>query len=473
MFDIDKPPTQEDKIRIRQEIHADFWTIAQNLRDNVPSWEYRTYLLDILFYRALSDDLLAYISTAMGDASFQYAELDDENAAIHYREKIRHALGYYIPPSAIFDKVAELSAHDTHLVDNLLTILHNIEASSVNFDNIFSDFDTSNSLIGPTRAWRNTRFTRLLVTVATLRLSTPADMTITPLSDAFDSLLEQYAAHNPTLGDDFATHPRLNAFLVRLVTAYNPTAHTVYDPACGSATLLLETQKNLAYAEAYGEEIDTTMYNLARINTYLHHVDFSQCHLYKRDTLLNSRAIQNAPFDIIVTNLPHHKRWVGNSNPDLLQDKRYAPAKILASQHNSEMAFVMHILSTLSPTGVAAVTLLAGALSRRGIELNFRRYLIDNNLLDTVISLPNTLMYNTQNTPCVLILRKNKTNNQIYFVNACNPDSSTDFDDTTIDKYVATCIAHMETPYSHAVDPDKIRAKAYDLIPTHYLPSEK
>ena len=414
----------------RDELHRTIWRIANDLRGSVDGWDFKSYVLETLFYRFISENLTAYINEAerrVGAADFDYAVLSDEKAEFGRRETVAEK-GFYILPSELFDNVRRRAASDVNLNETLQRIFRNIEGSAVGTESegdikgLFADLDVNSQKLGSTVEARNKKMVKLLDAIGDLELGSFADHTIDAFGDAYEYLMQMYAANAGKSGGEFFTPQEVSELLARITVIGKTSVNKVYDPACGSGSLLLKFAKVLGKENVrqgfFGQEINLTTYNLARINMFLHDINYEKFDLAHGDTLIDPAHWDDEPFEAIVSNPPYSTKWEGDANPLLINDPRYAPAGVLAPKSKADLAFTMHMLSWLAVNGTAAIVEFPGVLYRGGAERKIRQYLIDNNYVDAVIQLPPDLFFGTTIATCIIVLKKSKQDNSILFIDA-------------------------------------------------------
>ena len=416
----------------RAELHKTIWKIANDLRGSVDGWEFKAYVLGSIFYRFISENICDYIHQLMtdaGQADFNYAEVSDEMAE-RIRQKMVEEKGYFILPSQLFENVVKTAESDENLNEHLTSIFRSIEASAQGTESeddlrgLFSDFSVDSQALGSTVIKRNQLLARVLKTVASMELgSRYNDTNNDTFGDTYEFLMQMYASSAGKSGGEFFTPQQVSELLARLASWDNPNIQKVYDPACGSGSLLLKFAKtigrenpNLKY---YGQEVNPTTYNLCRINMFLHNVNYDNFDIRLEDTLLKPQHMEDAPFDAIVSNPPYSLKWDGKENPILINDERYAPAGVLAPKSAADLAFTMHMLWHLSEHGTAAIVEFPGVLYRGGDEKRIRQYLVKNNFVDTVIQLPANLFFGVGIATCIIVLRKSaRKDSSVLFIDA-------------------------------------------------------
>ena len=416
----------------RAELHKTIWKIANDLRGSVDGWEFKAYVLGSIFYRFISENICDYIHQIMteaGQPDFNYATIDDVMAE-NIRKKMVEEKGYFILPSQLFQNVVKTAENDENLNEKLTSIFRSIEASAIgtpsedDLRGLFSDFSVDSAALGSTVIKRNQLLAKVLNTVAQMDLGTRYNSTTNDtFGDTYEFLMQMYASEAGKSGGEFFTPQQVSELLARLASYNNPHINKVYDPACGSGSLLLKFAKtigrqneNLKY---FGQEVNPTTYNLCRINMFLHNVNFDNFDIRLEDTLLKPQHMQDAPFDAIVSNPPYSLKWEGKDNALLINDERYAPAGVLAPKNNADLAFTMHMLWHLSERGTAAIVEFPGVLYRGGDEKKIRQYLIKNNYVDTIIQLPANLFFGVGIATCIIVLKKSaKTDSSVLFIDA-------------------------------------------------------
>ena len=414
----------------RAELHKTIWRIANDMRGSVDGWDFKSYVLGMLFYRFISENLTAYINLqeqSAGEESFDYAALSDDEAEQGRAETVKEK-GFYILPSHLFANVRKRARHDENLNETLSGVFKSIEGSSLgadsedDFKGLFDDLDVNSGKLGPTVAKRNEKLVKLLDAIGDLPLGNFSDNTIDLFGDAYEYLMQMYASTAGKSGGEYYTPQEVSELLARLTVVGKTEVNRVYDPACGSGSLLLKFAKVLGQDKVrqgfFGQEINMTTYNLCRINMFLHDINYEKFDIAHGDTLIDPAHWGDEPFEAIVSNPPYSINWAGDSNPLLINDPRFAPAGVLAPKSKADLAFTLHILSWLAVNGTAAIVEFPGVLYRGGAEQKIRKYLIDNNYVDAVIQLPPDLFFGTTIATCIIVLKKSKRDNATLFINA-------------------------------------------------------
>lgn len=419
-----------NKEQERAQLHSTIWRIANDLRGSVDGWDFKQYVLGFLFYRFISENLTNYINTQehkAGASEFDYSTLSDD-AAEFGRAEALNAKGFYILPSELFVNIRKRAKSDENLNETLSGIFRNIEGSAKGTDSeddiagLFDDLDVNSNKLGGSVAKRNATLVKLLDAIGDLKLGRYEDNTIDAFGDAYEYLMTMYASSAGKSGGEFFTPQEVSELLAEMTVVGKTSVNKVYDPAAGSGSLLLKFAKVLGKDNVrqgfYGQEINLTTYNLARINMFLHDINFEKFNIAHGDTLTDPQHWDEEPFDAIVSNPPYSIKWDGDANPLLINDPRFSPAGVLAPKSKADLAFTMHILSWLSTTGTAAIVEFPGVLYRGGAEAKIRKYLIDNNFVDAVIQLPPDLFFGTSIATCIIVLKKSKKDNATLFIDA-------------------------------------------------------
>ncbi|KKR51781.1 MAG: Type I restriction-modification system, M subunit [Parcubacteria group bacterium GW2011_GWE1_40_20] len=414
----------------RTELHRTIWQIANDMRGSVDGWDFKSYVLGMLFYRFISENLTNYINDderRAGKKDFDYASLTDNEAEFGRVDTVKEK-GFYILPSELFQNVLKNARNDANLNETLSTVFDNIEKSAKgsssedDLKGLFDDLDVNSNKLGNTVEKRNVKLAKLMEAVGGLSLGNYSDHTIDAFGDAYEFLMTMYASNAGKSGGEFYTPQEVSELLAEITTIGKKEVNKVYDPACGSGSLLLKFAKVLGRENVrqgfFGQEINLTTYNLCRINMFLHDINYNNFDIALGDTLTDPKHWDDEPFDAIVSNPPYSIHWDGDANPILINDPRFSPAGVLAPKSKADLAFAMHMLSWLSTSGTAAIVEFPGVLYRGGAEQKIRKYLVDNNYIDTVIQLPPDLFFGTTIGTCIVVLKKSKKDNKTLFIDA-------------------------------------------------------
>jgi type I restriction enzyme M protein len=473
----------------RAELHRTIWNIANDLRGSVDGWDFKQYVLDMLFYRYISENLTNYINKderEAGNESFDYAKLSDEEAELA-REDLINTKGFFILPSELFENVRRRAANDENLNETLERIFKNIEASAQGhasedkFKGLFEDLDVNSNKLGPTVAKRNEKLVKLMNGVGDMALGDYQDNTIDAFGDAYEYLMGMYASNAGKSGGEYYTPQEVSELLTRLTLVGKTDVNKVYDPACGSGSLLLKFAKILGKEHVrqgfFGQEINLTTYNLCRINMFLHDIDYDKFDIAHGDTLTDPKHWDDEPFEAIVSNPPYSIKWDGDSNPLLINDPRFSPAGVLAPKSKADLAFIMHCLAWLAEGCRAAIVCFPGVLYRGGAEQKIRKYLVDNNYVECVIQLPSNLFFGTPIATCIMVLKKGKSDNKTLFIDASREfikvTNSNKLTDENITKILAAFEAWADKDhFARLVDNSEIAAQDYNLSVSAYVEQE-
>ena len=416
----------------REELHRTIWNIADELRGAVGGWEFKAYVLGTLFYRFISENINDYINKLQHDAGiedFNYADMSDEEAA-PAKDQIVAEKGFFILPSQLFENVCKHCEQDENLNMTLAKIFREIEGSANgtpsedSIKGLFNDFNVDNSQLGNDVKTRNKLISKVLLKVRDMDLGERFEENrIDAFGDAYEFLMTMYASNAGKSGGEFFTPQEVSELLARLTAADGHEIRSVYDPACGSGSLLLKFSKTIGKENPalkyYGQEINPTTYNLCRINMFLHNINFDNFDIRQGDTLLSPQHRDFEPFDAIVSNPPYSIPWEGAKNPLLINDDRYAGPGVLAPDSTADLAFTLHMLASLSESGTAAIVEFPGVLYRGGKERTIRKWLLENNRVDTIIQLPANLFFGVGIATCIIVLRKgSRPDNKVLFIDA-------------------------------------------------------
>ena len=414
----------------RAELHRTIWGIANDLRGSVDGWDFKQYVLGMLFYRFISENLANYINKSEHEAEnldFDYAQLSDVEAE-QIREDMVNTKGFFILPSQLFCNVHKNAVHDDNLNETIEKALSSIEESAKGAESeddmkgLFDDLDVNSNKLGNSVAKRNEHLVQLMDGIGGMKLGDYQDNTIDAFGDAYEFLMGMYASSAGKSGGEYYTPQEVSELLTRITVLGKTSVNKVYDPACGSGSLLLKFAKILGKDNVrqgfYGQEINITTYNLCRINMFLHDIDYDKFSIALGDTLADPQHEMDEPFEAIVSNPPYSIKWEGSDNPILINDPRFSPAGVLAPKSKADLAFIMHSLSWLATNGTAAIVCFPGIMYRSGAEQKIRKYLIDNNFVDAVIQLPDNLFYGTSIATCIMVLKKSKNDNSVLFIDA-------------------------------------------------------
>lgn len=480
---------ENKNIREREEIHKAIWSIADELRGSVDGWDFKQYILGMMFYRYISENITNYINAGerkAGDEKFDYAKLKDEEAETIRNEMVNEK-GFFILPSELFTNVCKKAKDDENLNETLERIFNNIENSAKgaeseeDFAGLFDDIDVNSNKLGATVAKRNDKLVKILDGIANIPLGNYKDNSIDAFGDAYEFLMSMYASNAGKSGGEFYTPQEVSELLTKLAIIGKKSVNKVYDPACGSGSLLLKSAKILGKENVrngfYGQEINLTTYNLCRINMFLHDIDYDKFDIACEDTLVSPQHWDDEPFEVIVSNPPYSIKWVGDDNAILINDPRYSPAGVLAPKSKADFAFIMHSLAWLATNGTASIVCFPGILYRGGAEQKIRKYLIDNNFVDCIIQLPDNLFFGTSIATCIMVLKKSKKDNSTLFIDATKEcvkvTNNNKLTDENIENIVKTFTDRKDIDYvSKLVSNKEIGENDYNLSVSTYVEKE-
>ena len=414
----------------RDELHKAIWNIANELRGSVDGWDFKQYVFGFMFYRYISENITNYINKDEIDAGrkdFDYAKISDTDAE-ELRSDMVNTKGFFILPSQLFCNVRKNARNNKDLNETLEKIFKSIEASAKgtesedDLDGLFADVDVNSNKLGTTVDKRNDKLCKLLDGIGEMKLGNYQDNSIDAFGDAYEFLMGMYASNAGKSGGEYYTPQEVSELLTKLTVVGKTEVNKVYDPACGSGSLLLKFAKILGRDKVrrgfFGQEINLTTYNLCRINMFLHDINFDKFNIACDDTLTNPQHWDEEPFEAIVSNPPYSIKWVGDDDVTLINDPRFSPAGVLAPKSKADMAFIMHSLSWLATNGTAAIVCFPGIFYRGGAEQKIRKYLVDNDFIDTIIQLPDNLFFGTSIATCIMVMKKSKQDNSVLFIDA-------------------------------------------------------
>ena len=469
-------------IEQRKELQRRIWQIANEVRGAVDGWDFKQYVLGALFYRFISENFAAYIEG--GDDSVNYAALNDIVITPEVRDDAVKTKGYFIYPSQLFVNVVDKASTNESLNTDLAKIFSSIESSAIGYPSerdirgLFADFDTTSNRLGNTVKDKNTRLAAVLKGVADLDFGTFDDSHIDLFGDAYEFLISNYAANAGKSGGEFFTPQQVSKLIAQLAMHGQTSINKIYDPACGSGSLLLQAKKHfdqhIIEDGFFGQELNHTTYNLARMNMFLHNVNYDKFNIQLGDTLTAPHFGDDKPFDAIVSNPPYSVKWKGSDDPTLINDDRFAPAGVLAPKSKADFAFVLHALSYLSAKGRAAIVCFPGIFYRGGAEQKIRQYLVDNNYVETVISLAPNLFFGTTIAVNILVLSKHKADTSTQFIDASGLFKKGTNNNVLLDTHIEQVMAVFDSKanvehFALSVPFEKVAANDYNLSVSSYI----
>lgn len=471
-------------IKQRDELQSTIWKIANEVRGAVDGWDFKQFVLGALFYRFISENFTNFIEG--GDESVNYANMSDDVITPEIKDDATRTKGYFIYPAQLFVNIAKNANNNPNLNTDLAAIFDAIESSANGYPSehdikgLFADFDTTSNRLGNTVEEKNRRLAAVIKGVESLDFGNFEDNEIDLFGDAYEFLISNYAANAGKSGGEFFTPQNVSKLIARLAMSGLASVNKIYDPACGSGSLLLQAKKqfdaHLIEDGFFGQEINHTTYNLARMNMFLHNINYDKFDIALGNTLINPQYGDEKPFDAIVSNPPYSVNWVGSDDPTLINDDRFAPAGVLAPKSKADFAFVLHALSYLSARGRAAIVCFPGIFYRGGAEQKIRKYLVDGNFVETVIALPPNLFYGTGIAVNILVLSRHKADTKTQFIDASGEDffkkqtNNNVLTDEHIERIVDIFDRKEPVEYVAAlVDNSKIAENGYNLSVSSYV----
>lgn len=468
----------------RAALQNQIWKIANDVRGSVDGWDFKQFVLGTLFYRFISENFTNYIEA--GDESINYSQLSDEVITPEIKDDAIKTKGYFIYPSQLFVNIAKNANNNPNLNTDLKAIFDAIESSANGYPSeedikgLFADFDTTSSRLGNNVENKNARLAAVIKGVEQLDFGKFEDNQIDLFGDAYEFLIGNYAANAGKSGGEFFTPQHVSKLIAQLAMHGQKSVNKIYDPAAGSGSLLLQAKKHfdkhIIEEGFYGQEVNHTTYNLARMNMFLHNINYDKFHIVLGDTLRDPQLMNEKPFDAIVSNPPYSIPWIGSDDPTLINDDRFAPAGVLAPKSKADFAFVLHALHYLSGRGRAAIVCFPGIFYRGGAEQKIRKYLVDNNFVETVIALAPNLFYGTSIAVNILVLSKHKTDTKTQFIDVTGEDffrkvtNNNLLEDEHIDKIMEMFDSKAEVPHvATTIDNAKIAENDYNLSVRSYV----
>ena len=466
----------------RAALQRQIWQIANDVRGAVDGWDFKQYVLGALFYRFISENFASYIEG--GDESIEYAKLLDGVITSDIKDDAIKTKGYFIYPSQLFANVAARANTNEKLNTDLAVIFASIEGSARGYPSerdikgLFADFDTTSNRLGNTVKDKNVRLAAVLKGVADLDFGGFDASHIDLFGDAYEFLISNYAANAGKSGGEFFTPQHVSKLIAQLAMHKQTSVNKIYDPACGSGSLLLQAKKHfdahMIEDGFFGQEINHTTYNLARMNMFLHNINYDKFNIQLGNTLINPYFGDEKPFDAIVSNPPYSVKWIGSDDPTLINDERFAPAGVLAPKSKADFAFVLHALSYLSSKGRAAIVCFPGIFYRGGAEQKIRQYLIDNNYVETVISMAPNLFFGTTIAVNILVLSKHKTDTNTQFIDASGLFKKETNNNVLLDSHIEQIMQVFDSKadaehFARSVPASAIAANDYNLSVSSYV----
>lgn len=471
----------------RKKLQSQIWETSNKIRNGVDGWDFKQYVLGTIFYRFISENFSSFMKG--GEDNINYPELDDDIITPEVKDDVIKTKGYFIYPSQLFCNIAKNADTNDNLCYDLANIFKAIENSAngypseKNVKGLFADFDTKSSRLGGTVQDKNNCLATVIKGIAELDFGNFEDNQIDLFGDAYEYLMSMYAANAGKSGGEFFTPQCVSKLIAKLASHNQTTINKVYDPTAGSGSLLLQAKKQfdkyVIEDGFYGQEINHITYNLARMNMFLHNVSYNKFHIELGNTLIKPYFRDSEPFDVIVSNPPYSVKWPGSDDPTLINDERFEPAGVLAPKSKADFAFVLHVLKYLSDKGRAAIVCFPGIFYRSGAEQKIRKYLIDNNFVESIIAIAPDLFYGTSISVNILILSKHKTDTKTQFINASGEDfykketNNNVLTEEHIEEIIKMFDSKEDIPHiAVSVDNEIIAQENYDLSVSTYVKKE-
>ncbi|TNJ41355.1 type I restriction-modification system subunit M [Tamlana fucoidanivorans] len=475
----------------KKQLEQQLWNIANTLRGKMDADEFRDYILGFIFYKYLAEKMEIFADDILKPDGITYTSIDETTEeGQEYLEAIQEeaieTLGYFLKPSELFGQIAQKGNSDTEglsnfIIEDLQKILINIQNSTMgteseeDFDNLFEDMDLNSTKLGKTPEARNEIIARVLAHLDKIDFKLE-NAEIDVLGDAYEYLIGQFASGAGKKAGEFYTPQEVSIILAKIVTTGKTKLKSVYDPTCGSGSLLLRVAKEVdEINDFYGQELNRTTYNLARMNMILHDVHYRKFDIKQEDTLERPQHIDHR-FEAIVANPPFSAKW--SANPLFTSDDRFSQYGKLAPKSKADFAFVQHMVHHLAENGTMAIVLPHGVLFRGAAEGHIRQYLIeDRNYLDAVIGLPANIFYGTSIPTCILVFKKCRENpDDILFIDASGEDNYEKVKTQNIlrENHIAKIVETYQNrttidKFSYVASMDEIKENDYNLNIPRYV----
>src|SRR5690554_811139 len=421
----------EDQKKI---LESQLWGIANLLRGKISADDYRDYILGFIFYKYLSEKQTLYANELLiGEPVTDYTKVTDQETLDAIKEESLLKLGYFLAPSQLFAVIAakgnaDIESESNYILEDLKAVLNHIEQSTMgteseeDFNALFEDLDLNSTKIGRTVGVRNEIIVKILTHLDKIDFKLK-DIESDVLGDAYEYLIAKFAAGAGKSAGEFYTPQQVSKILAKIVTTGKSKLKSVYDPTCGSGSLLLRVAKEADVSEFFGQELNRTTYNLARMNMILHDVHYRNFNIEQEDTLENPQHLDKR-FEAVVANPPFSAHWKSNANPLFNTDERFSQYGRLAPRTKADYAFLTHMLYQLADHGIMASVFPHGVLFRGAAEGHIREYIIkEMNALDAVIGLPANIFYGTSIPTCIMVLKKcREADDNIVFIDASGDD---------------------------------------------------
>ena len=471
--------TSEKQQEQQRELHTRLWAIANDLRGNMEANEFKNYILGLIFYRYLSEKVENRVKDLLSEDDISYEEAyEDEEYKEGLQEELIEQLGYFVEPKYLFSTLIKAIEEDKFDIEMLQGAINDITESTLgadsqeDFDHLFDDMDLGSTKLGKDVKSRSKLIAKVMANIAEIDFA-HEDSEIDVLGDAYEYLISQFAANAGKKAGEFYTPQQVSKILAKIVTVGKERLKEVYDPTCGSGSLLLRVAKEAKVSKFYGQELTSTTYNLARMNMLLHDIDYTNFDIKNDDTLEHPQHM-GMRFEAIVANPPYSANWSADNK--FLDDERFSAYGKLAPKSKADFAFIQHMIHQLADNGTMAVVLPHGVLFRGAAEGVIRKYLIEKeNVLDAVIGLPANIFFGTSIPTVILVFKKNRDNNEnILFIDASNEfekgKNQNNLTDEQVEKIVDTFVKREAIDkYSYVATMEEIKENDYNLNIPRYV----
>ena len=463
-----------------KQLEQQLWNIANTLRGKMDADEFRDYILGFIFYKYLSEKMRLLADKLLSEDNIKYLDINENTSdGIELLDAIRDnaidSLGYFLKPTELFSSIVKRT---DSIIEELETILNNIEQSTMgsesadDFGNLFEDLDLTSSKLGKTVDDRNTLISKVIGHLDKIDFETE-DLESDILGDAYEYLIAQFASGAGKKAGEFYTPQEVSKILAKIVTTDKQKLKSVYDPTCGSGSLLLRVAKEVKeVSQFYGQELNRTTYNLARMNMIMHDVHYKKFDIKQEDTLERPQHLDKR-FEAIVANPPFSSQWTANNL--FMTDERFSQYGKLAPKSKADYAFVTHMFHHLDDNGTLALVLPHGALFRGGAEGHIREYLIrEKNCLDAVIGLPSNIFYGTSIPTCIMVFKKNRNNKDVLFIDASEHYEKVKTQNVLREEHIEKIVntyrnRTVEDKFSYVASNDELIENEYNLNIPRYV----
>lgn len=474
----------------KNELFRHIFKVAEELRGKVDGWDFKAYVLGFLFYRYISENIKNYLNenewnAINGNKDFDYSKLDDSEIDDDLKNQIIDEKGFFIYPSHLFENIYKNNINNKENLNEIISnVFKSIENSAIgrkgesNIKGIFSGISFNSDNLGTTVLNRNINLIKIISRLANLNLGNFDDKEIDIFGDAYEYLMAMYASNAGKSGGEYFTPYEVSKLLTLLAINGKEKIHKVYDPACGSGSLLLHAEKLLGKENVkigfFGQESNPGTYNLCRMNMFLHNINYEKFDIRCGDTLVEPGHSLNEKYDVIVSNPPYSIKWPGKNNPLLINDERFSKVGVLAPSSKADYAFILHCLYLLDINGYAAIVCYPGIFYRCGVEKKIRKYLVDYNYIELIMLLPKNLFFGTPTETNIMVLSKSKKNNDVLFIDASNEyiksTNQNKLSDKNIEKILDVFLNKNDiNSFSKNITIEEIIRHNYDLSVSNYV----